>query len=165
MVEDSASTVDDGARTERREDAAAGGRRSRSSPWPPLVAVGLAVSETGVFLGILPLAVAGLMGFGASVAGLLTASGYARRPGRPLLALGVLLGLGGLGVLAWTAPDGLSLLAWRAPARGTLLAWFGSDPIGARALAVAVAGAVLAAAGAVLGVAGGGATGVGPADE
>jgi membrane-bound ClpP family serine protease len=49
---------------------------NKTSPWPVLVAVGFALSEVGVFLGLRPVSVAGLLLFVGAVAGILTDSGY-----------------------------------------------------------------------------------------
>lgn len=47
-----------------------------ASPWPIFVALGVAISETGIFLGIRPLSVGGLLVFVGSVAGILQESGF-----------------------------------------------------------------------------------------
>ena len=68
---------------------------TETSPWPLLVAVGLALSEVGVIIGLRPVSVAGLLLFVGTVAGILTESGYISRPA---LAIGaqsfVLIGIG-----------------------------------------------------------------------
>src|SRR6056297_3496059 len=60
-------------------------------PWPVFVALGLPLSEIGVFIGLFPVAVFGLIVFGGSVAGILTESGYAERPWPTLVGVGGLL--------------------------------------------------------------------------
>jgi hypothetical protein len=64
---------------------------TRTSVWPLVVAMGLTVSEVGVFMGVYPLAVGGLVLFVASVAGITHEAGYTGRPWRLAGALGVVL--------------------------------------------------------------------------
>jgi len=52
---------------------------TETSPWPMLVAVGFALSEVGIFLGLRPVSVAGLLLFVGAVAGVLADSGYVTR--------------------------------------------------------------------------------------
>jgi len=109
-----------------------------ASPWPLLVAMGFALAEVGVFLGIFPIAVGGVLLLGGSVAGILGESGYARRPWRTLSLLGVgFVALGG--VLVATQASGLSVDILEIVA----------DPNGVvgRGLAIAVGGVMLTAAG------------------
>lgn len=82
---------------------------NRASPWPLFVALGLPVSEVGVLLGLFPVAVAGLLLFCGSVAGMLAESGYAETPWPATVALGVVC----LGVGAWFTFGGPEL-----PVRG-----------------------------------------------
>lgn len=107
-----------------------------ASPWPVFVAVGLAVAELGVFVGIFPLAVFGLLLFGGSVAGILTESGYTARPWPTMLALGAVLAVAGAGIVLWQVP--LATIS---------IDQFGTDGVLSRALAIAVAGLGLAVAG------------------
>jgi hypothetical protein len=66
-----------------------------ASPWPLFVALGLALSEVGVVLGLRPVSVAGLLLFVGSVAGILTEAGYVSRPARAAGVQGVaLVGVG-----------------------------------------------------------------------
>ena len=51
-------------------------RYRMASPWPLFVALGFALSEVGIVLGIFPIAVGGVLLFGGSIAGILTESGY-----------------------------------------------------------------------------------------
>ena len=105
------------------------------------VALGLALSEVGVFLGLFPVAVFGLLLFGGSVAGILTESGYTRRPWPTLLGLGAFLALAGTVVLLWQVPlDAITL------------ANFGQDGVLSRGLAVVAAGVTLVVAGVVASV-------------
>ena len=108
----------------------------RSSPWPLFVAVGLALAEVGVFVGIFPIAVFGLVLFGGSVAGILTESGYTSRPWPTLLALGTILAVAGVAIVLWQTP--LSMISLDA---------FGTNGILSRALAISVAGVALVLAG------------------
>mgnify|MGYP000070597229 FL=1 len=109
-----------------------------ASPWPLLVAVGFALTEVGVFLGIFPIAVGGVLLLGGSVAGILGESGYARRPWRTLALLGV-------GFFAL----GAALVATQTVGSSVNLAQTVADPNGVvgRGLAIAVAGIMLVAAG------------------
>lgn len=115
--------------SERRATA---GEYRRTSPWPVLVALGLALSELGVFVGLFPVAVVGLVLFGASVAGALAATGYVDRP---------LLGTGAIGVFLLLAA--LAVAAWRGALATLDVAAFGTDPVLSRVLSVAVGGALL----------------------
>lgn len=69
-----------------------------ASPWPLFVALGLAVSEVGVALGLRPIAVGGLLLFVVTIAGILQESGYVRRLEFVLVALGAILILAGWAV-------------------------------------------------------------------
>lgn len=62
-----------------------------ASPWPPFVALGLPVAEAGVLFGVFPVAVAGLLLFVGSVAGLLHEAGYVDSPWRAVAGIGLLL--------------------------------------------------------------------------
>jgi len=70
------------------------------SPWPPFVALGFALSEVGVILGLRPVSVAGLFLFVGSVAGILTEAGYIAGPAKAIGIQGV--GLVGVGILLIT---------------------------------------------------------------
>lgn len=109
-----------------------------ASPWPLFVAVGLALSEVGVFVGVFPVAVFGLLLFVGSVAGILTESGYAQRPWPTMIGLGALLAVAAGGIVVWQVP--LDVVT---------LENFGRDPVLSRTLAVVAAGLVLAVAGLV----------------
>ena len=74
--------------------------RPTSSPWPLLIALGLAGSEVGVVLGVLPVAVAGLVLFAASVAGILTESGHVSSPWPVAIGFGAVFGLVGTALYA-----------------------------------------------------------------
>jgi hypothetical protein len=111
-----------------------------ASPWPLLVAVGFALTEVGVFLGLFPIAVGGVLLLGGSVAGILGESGYTRRPWRTLALLGA-----GFALL------GGALVATQVPGSSVSLLETVADPNGVvgRGLAVAVAGVMLVATGIV----------------
>lgn len=120
----------------RRSEASRGA--TLTSPWPILVAVGLATSELGVFVGSVPASVAGLVLFGGAAAGLAHDAGYGASPaGLVLIAGGLLVVVGG-GVLAVRAST-LSV--------SSLVAVAGSDGVARRGIAILVAGGVLAVAG------------------
>lgn len=123
---------------ERRSDASGG--TALSSPWPVLVAVGLAVSELGVFVGSVPFSVAGLVLFGGAAAGLAHEAGYGGSPAGPLLVAGGLLVVVGGGVWA------TRLHAFTVPA---LLAAPAVDGVARRGVATLVAGGLLAGTGLV----------------
>lgn len=116
-----------------------------ASPWPLFVALGFAVLEVGVFMGVFPVAVGGVLLFGASVTGILRESGYVARTWRLLAAIGVGFGLLGVGLVATqVSPVSISPLAVIA------------DPTGVvgRGVAVVVGGGMLALAAAAGHVAG-----------
>lgn len=114
----------------------------RTSPWPILVAVGLAVGELGVLFGLVPIAVGGVVLFGASAAGVIRDAGLATTASRPLAAVG-------------TAIGAASLAVWRlradALAGDAFLAAAATDAVAARAAVVFGAAAVLLGAGLLAG--------------
>ncbi len=126
---------------EEREEPGLSDQYSRASPWPLFVALGLTLSEVGVFINIFPVAVFGLLLFGGSVAGILTESGYVDRPSPTLVALGALLGV-----------VGVAVVLWQVPLAEVSLAVFGENGILSRALAVIAAGVIMAVAGVVASV-------------
>ncbi|WP_137289739.1 DUF7541 family protein [Natronorubrum halophilum] len=104
--------------------------RPTASPWPVLIALGLVFSEVGIVVGLFPVAVAGLVLFAASVAGILAESSHVASPwpltvgaGLVFVAAGSALYALGTGAMVVPAIDGLTGLA-------------------SRGLAVAVAGVV-----------------------
>ena len=109
-----------------------------ASPWPVFVALGLALSEVGVFIGLFPVAVFGLILFGGSVAGILTESGYAERPWPTLLGVGSVL-----------AVIAAALAVTYLPLADITLANVGEGPLFTRLVAVAVAGVVMVGMGGV----------------
>jgi hypothetical protein len=83
---------------------------TRMSPWPVFVALGLAVAEVGIVMeGLYPVAVAGLLLFVGSVAGIVDEANYVERPWKLLSGLGLLLVFAGTMVLY--SQVGLDLLA------------------------------------------------------
>ncbi|MFB6123731.1 MAG: cox cluster protein [Haloferacaceae archaeon] len=62
-----------------------------ASPWPLFVALGIPVAELGVLFDVFPVAVAGLLLFCGSVAGLLRESEYVSSPWLSMGAFAVLL--------------------------------------------------------------------------
>ncbi|WP_136687052.1 DUF7541 family protein [Halorhabdus amylolytica] len=118
---------------------AAGGYR-RASPWPVFVALGFALSELGIFVGLYPVAVGGLLLLAGSVAGILRESDYATDVWRPLAGLGVAFAVLGIAVVGTQVdPTTLDVLA------------VVSDPGGivGRGLAIAGAGVILLVVGLV----------------
>lgn len=110
-----------------------------ASPWPLLVAAGFALSEIGIFLGLFPVAVGGVLLLGGSVAGILRESGYVARPWRLLAGLGAAFALAGAAVVATqVAPGSLSIDSVVADPNGVV----------GRGLAVVAGGVMLLAAGA-----------------
>ncbi|MFW5949935.1 MAG: DUF7541 family protein [archaeon] len=108
----------------------------RASPWPVFVALGFALAELGIFVGLLPIAVGGLLLLAGSVAGILVESGYSRDLWRPLAVLGGVFTVLGV-VIAATQVDPGSLAVLGVP----------NDPNGvlARGLSIAGAGTILLA--------------------
>jgi len=87
-------------------------QRRRASPWPLFVALGFALSELGVFIGLYPVAVGGILLLGTSVAGILRESRYAADLWRPLAGLGVaFVVLGGAVVATQVDPGAVDVLA------------------------------------------------------
>jgi len=109
-----------------------------ASPWPVFVALGLVLSEIGVFIGLFPVAVFGLILFGGSIAGILTESGYVARPWPTLAGVGVVLAVIAAGLAVAYLPMG-----------SITVANIGDGPVFTRLVAVAVAGVVMVAMGGV----------------
>jgi len=106
---------------------------SKASPWPLFVALGLAVGELGVFMGLYPVAVGGLLLFVGSVAGIVQEAGYSERPWRLLGALGALLVVVGLWVV--TTQTGVDTAA-------VIAAVDGADTIVLRGFSISAAGVI-----------------------
>jgi len=109
-----------------------------ASPWPVFVAMGLVLSEIGVFIGLFPVAVFGLILFGGSIAGILTESGYVTRPWPTLVGVGVVLAVIAAGLAVAYLPMG-----------SITVANIGDGPVFTRLVAVASAGVVMVAMGGV----------------
>ncbi|MDS0282943.1 DUF7541 family protein [Haloarcula onubensis] len=112
-----------------------------ASPWPVFVALGLVLSEIGVFIGLFPVAVFGLILFGGSIAGILTESGYVTRPWPTLVGVGAVLA---------AAAAGLAVAYL--PMADITVANVGDGPLFTRLVAVACAGVVMVAMGGVASV-------------
>lgn len=106
----------------------------RVSPWPPLVALGFAVSEIGIVLNLVPLSIGGIVLFGGSVAGILSETAYVASPWRTLSILGALFVA--LGALVWTSQVAQIAV-------GPLLEAAATDAIAMRGQAIVVGGIVL----------------------
>ncbi len=118
---------------------------TRTSVWPLVVAMGLTVSEVGVFMGVYPLAVGGLVLFVASVAGITHEAGYTGRPWRLAGALGVVLVAIGVWMVSTQVPLAIDpVVAAVEGADGIVLRGF--SVIGA-GLVAAVGAAVVSAMG------------------
>ena len=84
----------------------------KTSPFPIFIALGLAFSEVGVFLDIVPLAVGGLLLFAGSVAGILSEAGYVATPWGTLLVIGgILLALAASLYVFFFDPAGITRVA------------------------------------------------------
>lgn len=103
------------------------------------VAIGLAISEVGVVLALLPLAVGGLLLFAGSVAGILAESGHVDSPWPLLAGLGVVLFVLGTGVYLYSgAPVSVAVVIETLEV-GQTVAYRGVSIVTAGLLAVAVA--------------------------
>ncbi|WP_226481444.1 DUF7541 family protein [Natrinema amylolyticum] len=95
-------------------------RTDAARPWHVLVAVGLVGSEVGIVVDLVPVAVAGLVVFAASVAGILADADYVERPltlaaafGVAFVAVGAVLTAHGTGALPIDLLEPLSGLTSR----------------------------------------------------
>lgn len=77
---------------------------TRVSAWPLIVALGITVSEVGVFMGVYPLAVGGLVLFVASAAGISHEAGYTSRPWRLAGGMGLVLVAVGVWMVSTQVP-------------------------------------------------------------
>ncbi|MEF8826310.1 MAG: cox cluster protein [Halapricum sp.] len=82
------------------ERAGVSERYPTASPWPLFVALGFALSEIGLFLGLFPVAVGGVLLLGGSVAGILTESAYVAHLWRTTAYVGIALVVVGAGLVA-----------------------------------------------------------------
>lgn len=119
-------------------------RYRMASPWPVFVALGFALTELGLVLGVFPVAVGGGLLFGASVAGILTEADYVGHLWRTAAYIGVALVVVGAGLIVLGGQFGIdpAVAAIDRPnvAGHRLLS---------RGLAIATAGVLLLATGAV----------------
>jgi hypothetical protein len=92
----------------------------RVSAWPVFVALGLAISEVGIVFGVAPLAVAGLLLFAGSVAGIVHEAGYVESPWPLLAGLAAVLVVVGT-ALALLTEGRVELRGWSIAAAGALL--------------------------------------------
>lgn len=123
------------------EDPGLSDQYRMASPWPLFVALGLAISEVGIVVGIFSVAVGGLLLFGGSIAGILKESGYVGQLWSSLLAFGLLLVVVGGGLfVSQVDPGTIAVLDVIAEPAG-----YGA--VVPRALAITVAGIILLAAG------------------
>lgn len=113
---------------------------AKGSAWPIAVALGLAIGEVGVLLGLVPVAVSGVVLFGGGIAAISRESGLATDPWHPLAAVGGVIGALSLGVWSLRVYE-FSLSAY--------LARVTTDAIAVRAAVVFVAAVVLLGAGLV----------------
>ena len=129
---------------EGETDAVPASEASKASPWPLFVALGLAVGEVGVFMGLYPVAVGGLLLFVGSVAGIVQEAGYSERPWGLLAGLGVLLvAIGAWVVTTQTGVNVAAVLAAAANAEDIVLRGFSIAAAGVIALAASAAGATV----------------------
>jgi hypothetical protein len=75
---------------------------AKTSPWPLFVAGGLAISEVGVVMALLPVTVGGLLLFVGSIAGILAETEYVASPWPLLAGFGGLLVVLGGGIYLYT---------------------------------------------------------------
>ena len=113
------------------ESAGLSDQYRKSSPWPMLIAFGLALSEVGIIFGIYAFTVGGLLLLVGSVSGVLRETAYVDDPWLTLGGLGVVAGVIGVAIV-W-ATGGASFA-------GSPTAVEVESAIGARGLAIAVAG-------------------------
>ncbi|WP_254537709.1 DUF7541 family protein [Halomarina litorea] len=111
-----------------------------ASPWPLFVALGLAISEVGVVLNILPLSVGGLLLLVGTTAGIVQEAGYTDRPWGVLGGLGAVLVAFG-GVLVATQVSAVSVAAVTDTVTGAF-SGPNANAIVQRGLSVAFAGAI-----------------------
>lgn len=78
------------------EESASDSSATKTSPWPPFVAIGFAISEVGVLMNLRPVSVGGLLLLVGSITGMVTES---RFRSRSTLAAGLQgIGLVGTGI-------------------------------------------------------------------
>jgi len=82
------------------EQSGVSDRYRMASPWPVFVALGFALTEIGLVLGLFPVAVGGGLLFGGSVAGILTEADYVASLWQTAAYIGVALVVVGAGLMA-----------------------------------------------------------------
>jgi hypothetical protein len=112
---------------------------SKSSPWPLFVAIGLAISEIGVVMALLPVTVGGLLLFGGSIAGILAETEYVETPWPLLAGLGVVLVVLGGAIYSYTGAPFSVEVAIETLEVGRTVAYRGLAIVTAGVLTVAVA--------------------------
>ncbi|MFB6164539.1 MAG: hypothetical protein ABEJ31_05220 [Haloarculaceae archaeon] len=112
-----------------------------ASPWPMFVALGLAIAEVGIFIGLFSVAVGGQLLFAGSVAGILKESGYVDELWTTLLGFGVFLAVAGAALFASQVTLDASVVLNVIQHPG------GYGRVVPRALAIALAGLILLAVG------------------
>jgi hypothetical protein len=113
-----------------------------SSPWPMLIAFGLAIAEVGIFWPLAPLAIGGLLLLTGSTVGIIREAGYVESPW-PLLS-GFALALVAIGLALFAFSGGAFAVNSVSESLRT------SGSIGLRGLSIAFAG-VVALIGALVG--------------
>lgn len=111
----------------------------RTSPWPVFVALGFAVAELGVFFGVVPLAVGGIVVFGGSCSGQLAEVGHRSSLSRSLIPVGGVFVIIGVGLWFAGVTDFTTATVLTSPR---------VDGVALRGVAVLTGGLVLVAAGA-----------------
>lgn len=71
-----------------------------SSPWPVLIAAGLVLSEVGILVDVLPIAIGGLVLFASSVTGFIAEPGHVSSPWPLAIGFGALFVVLGAGLYA-----------------------------------------------------------------
>lgn len=115
-----------------------------SSPWPLFVVLGFVLSELGIFLAVIPVAVGGLLLFTGSVAGIIREAGYTDQPWGTIGILGVVLVvLGGLLVATQVSTASIDALS------SALMSIFSDRPNGivVRGVSIVFAGVIAVVAG------------------
>ncbi|MUV88878.1 hypothetical protein GJ629_02350 [Halapricum sp. CBA1109] len=121
------------------EQADVGDRFPTASPWPLFVAVGFTVTELGLFIGIFPVAVAGVLLFGASVAGILTEAEYVGHLWKTMGVFGAVLAAIGLAMVVYGGGVGVEAALGAIDAPNVV-----GNRLVSRGLAVGAAGIILA---------------------
>lgn len=119
--------------------------RTKTSPWPLVIVLGLVLSEVGILFNLYPVSVGGLLLFVGGIAGIVREAGYVTSPWRLVAGLGMAFAALGLLVVSTQVDGGPTAY---------LSQVFVDDGVSRRGYTVAATGAVLAVAGGVLSVVG-----------